>query len=258
LWRPREYFFFNRRFLRFDLNVNIKNVNIIYYIRKNLGFGNIRFLKFLNTVIVEFSVQDNIYDLLSIVNIFNGNLRCTIKEQHFKLWYNKLEVKFKKLNLLNLLPKYENNIKNINLHNSWLSGYIDSRALFYARWHKSKKLKEGKIIYLSCIFWHLNDDLLLKIKEVIHSTSKIEYKIKGNLPLYKIVIESFNEKNKIIIYLNNYSLKTIKKKKYKCWKNLLKQEEKYLKTGKQDIEEVQKLLIKFIHLIKKDEELKKL
>jgi len=67
------------------LNVQIKNEHIIYYIKKNLGFGNIRKLKFLDTIIIEYSVQENIYDLLKLVDILNGNLRCKSKEQYFKI-----------------------------------------------------------------------------------------------------------------------------------------------------------------------------
>lgn len=47
-------FYLNRRYLRFEINVNIKNIDIIYYIKKKLGIGNIRRLKFLNMIIVDF------------------------------------------------------------------------------------------------------------------------------------------------------------------------------------------------------------
>jgi len=67
------------------------------------------------------------------VLLFNGNLRCKSKEQHFKIWYNKLKVKLKKMNLLNLLPEYKEQIQSISLMNSWLLGFIDSRVLFYGR-----------------------------------------------------------------------------------------------------------------------------
>jgi len=87
-------------------------------IKNKLGFGNIRRLKFLDTIIVEYSVQENINDLLKLVFIFNGNLRCISKEQYFRIWYNKLKVKLRKMNLLNLLPLYIEEIKPINLTNS--------------------------------------------------------------------------------------------------------------------------------------------
>jgi len=70
--------------LRFELNVNIKNESIIYYIKNELNFGNIRKLKFLDTVIIEYSVQDNVFDLIKLTHLLNGNFRCSGKEQQFQ------------------------------------------------------------------------------------------------------------------------------------------------------------------------------
>lgn len=155
-----------------------------------------------------------------------------------------MEVKLKKFDLLKLLPIYKKKIKSISLLNSWLAGYIDSRVLFYGRWHKSKKLKEGKELYLNCIFWHLNIDLLIEIKNIVNSNSKIEFKTKWNLPFYKLVIENIDEKFCIINYLNKFKLKSLKKKKYKYWKLLLILENNYIKTGYQNIDKIDKILIK--------------
>lgn len=235
-------FIVNRRYLRFELNCSLKNQATIFYIKNKLGFGNIRKLKFLDTIIIEYSVQDNVADLLKLVKIFNGNLRCISKLQYFKLWYKKLRVKLKKMNLLNLLPEFIEDIKSINLLNSWLLGFIDSRVFFYGRWHKSKKLKEGKELYLCCIFWHLNKDLLLKIKEAFNISSKIEEKQKWNLPFSKLVVDDINEKNKICEYLIKFKLKTLKLKKYKYWKKLLELENDYKKTGIQDLKKIEKVL----------------
>ena len=246
-------FIVNRRYLRFELNCSIKNQATIYLIKNKLGFGNIRKLKFLDTIIIEYSVQDNVIDLLKLVKIFNGNLKCISKKQYFNLWYKKLKVKLKKMNLLDLLPAYIDDIKTINLSNSWLLGYIDSRVFFYGRWHKSKKLKDGKELYLCCIFWHLNKDLLLKIKEVFNINNKIEEKQKWNLPFFKLVVDDVNEKNKICEYLIKFKLKTLKLEKYKNWKILLDFENNYKKTGIQDIKKIQKYLDRLLLNVDEDE-----
>lgn len=235
-------FIVNRRYMRFELNCSLKNQSIIYLIKEKLKFGNIRRLRFLDTIIIEYSVQDNIIDLLKLIYIFNGNFRCISKEQYFKVFYNKLKIKLKKLDLLHLLPEYNSNIKIISFNNSWLLGYIDSRAFFYGRWHKSKKLKEGKELYLCCSFFHLNKDLLYKLKEVLNSNSKIEEKLKWNLPFFKLVIENINEKNIINEYLLKYKLKSIKINKYKYWKILLKFENIYKKKGIQNLNQIEKIL----------------
>lgn len=246
-------FIVNRRYLRFELIRSIKHQSIIYYIKDNLGFGNIQKFKFLDTIIVVFFVQENINELLILLNIFNGNLKCSLKEQQFKVWYNKLKVKLKKLDLLNLLPEYIVSIQDINLLNSWLLGYIDSRVLFYGRWHKSKKLKDGKELYLCCIFWHLNKDLLLKIKKILDTNSKVEEKLKWNLPFFKLVIDNIEDKNKIMNYLLKFKLKSKKKNRYKIWKILLDNENKCIETGVQDFSLIDKYLIKLSSTIEAGE-----
>jgi hypothetical protein len=104
--------------LRFELNCTFNNDSLIYLIKRKLGFGCIRKLKFLDTRIIEFSVQENYYDLLKLIHIFNGNFRCTYKEQSFRIFYKKLKIKLKKLNLLDLLPIYKENLKPINFSDS--------------------------------------------------------------------------------------------------------------------------------------------
>ena len=101
-------FIVNRRYLRFESCVPIQNQDIIYYIKNKLGFGEIRMLRFLDTKIIEFSIQSDQADLnnlLILINIFNGNLRCISKEQHFKIFYNKLKIKLisKKFNSMLLV-----------------------------------------------------------------------------------------------------------------------------------------------------------
>jgi len=246
-------FIVNRRYLRFELNCTIKNNSIIYLIKNKLQFGDVRRLRFLDTIIVEFSVQENVYDLLKLVYIFNGNLRCKSKEQYFRIFYNKLKVKLKKMDLLHLLPEYKKEIKDVSLKNSWFLGYIDSRALFYGRWHKSKNLEKGREIYLCCIFWHLNKELLYKIKNLLLLKNNVEFKSKWNLPFYKIILDQLDEKIVISTYLQKFKLKSIKKKRYKYWKHLLKHEYLYKKTGFSDLNKIEKILIKLSSTVNEDE-----
>jgi hypothetical protein len=96
----------------------LKNSNILYYIKNKLGFGSIRKIKFLNTIILEYYVQDNIYNLLELIKIFNGEFRCSSKNQHFLIFYKKIKVKLKKNNLLDILPDYKDKLKAVTLQSS--------------------------------------------------------------------------------------------------------------------------------------------
>lgn len=245
--------------MRFELNVNIKYDYIVLYIKRKLGFGEIRKLKFLDTIILEFSVQDNLEDLLKLIYIINGNLRCPYKEQQFRVFYKKLEVKLKKLEKLYLLPSYNGNLKDVSLANSWFLGYCENKQLLYARWHKSKKLLQGRELYINCIFWHLNDKLLLKIKDLLKSKANIDSKIKYNLPFFKLVIEDINEKIIIKNYLTKYKYKNKKKEKiFEIWKLLLDIEQQYLLKGSdQPIEQIDKHLNNLKNFFLEDEALYK-
>jgi hypothetical protein len=98
--------------------MSLKNSSIIYRIKNLLGFGNIRKLKFLDTIIIEFYIQDSIFDLLNLIYILNGNFRCPVKLNHFEIFYKKLKVKLKKLNLIHLLPDFIKETKKVSLSNS--------------------------------------------------------------------------------------------------------------------------------------------
>lgn len=252
-------FYCNRRYLRFELNVNIKYDYIILYIKKNLGFGTIRKLKFLDTIILEFSVQDNVDDLLKLIYIINGNLRCSYKEQQFRVFYKKLEVKLRKLEKLYLLPSYNLNLKDVSLDNSWFLGYCENKQLLYARWHKSKKLAQGRQLYINCIFWHLNENLLLKIKNLLKSKANVDSKIKYNLPFFKLVIEDISEKIIIKNYLTKYKYKNKKKEKiFEIWKLLLDiEQECLLKSLEQPIDKIDKHLDNLKEFFLEDEALYK-
>jgi len=112
-------FIVNRRYARFELSCFLKNESLLYYIKNKLGFGSIRKLKFLDTVIVEFFVHDdNLINCLRLIDILNGNIRCVLKNKYFYIYYNKLKVKLKKNDLLHLLPVYIENLKPITLQSS--------------------------------------------------------------------------------------------------------------------------------------------
>jgi hypothetical protein len=57
-------------------------------------------------------------------------------------------------------------------------------------------------------------------------------------------LNSINEKNIIINYLNMYKLKGEKKKRFKYWKYLFNLECKYIETGVQNFEEIENALKK--------------
>ena len=113
--------------LRFEISQSAKDVNILYYIKKELGFGQV--IK-QGERTSRFIVQD-LTNLHLLILLFNGNLVLPSKKKIFK-------------NFLDNFNKKVNNgkIKNFecinfisseifpSLINSWLSGFTDAEACF--------------------------------------------------------------------------------------------------------------------------------
>jgi hypothetical protein len=62
-----------------------------------------------------------------------------------------------------------------------------------------------------------------------------------------------NEKNNINMYLSKFKLKSEKINRYKYWKILLKFENIYINTKKQDLIKIEKFLIKLNSTVNEDE-----
>lgn len=119
----------------FDISVSIKDIQVIYYIKKELGFGKVirKDLVHQNdpleqkvqgsdeTVSFYVTSEDNFSRLVSL---FNGNL-CTVnKKQDFKNWLEIFNKQYSKDILY--IPR---DIKP-SLNTGWFSGYIDATAEF--------------------------------------------------------------------------------------------------------------------------------
>ena len=167
----------------------------------------------------------------------------------------KLKVKLNKNNQEHMLPPFIKNINKITLANSWLAGYADSRFLFYARWHKSKRLKAGKKLYTVIFVWDLYENFLIKLKDDLNLKNKIEFKSKMNLPFFKLAIDDLNEKNIFNKYFEKYKLRSIKAKKYMNWKDLLNYEN--IDDSDRNFEKIERIFQK-ISLNKEEDEICKI
>jgi hypothetical protein len=71
----------------FDISVSIKDIQVLYYIKKELGFGKILINKDSGGCYEGASASfyvTNFYNFYRLVTLFNGNL-CTVnKKQEFK------------------------------------------------------------------------------------------------------------------------------------------------------------------------------
>ena len=103
----------------FDVTQSLNDVQVLYYIKKELGFGKvlIRSEKQRNVGVFYVTSEEN---FLRLINIFNGNLSTNYKKEQFKNGLNVFNNQYKK-NILfinrSILP---------SLNTGWLSGFADA------------------------------------------------------------------------------------------------------------------------------------
>ena len=194
----------------FDISVNIKDIQVLYYIRKELGFGKIIIKKdYVGAPVGAFYVS-NYSNFYRLVSLFNGNLCSVNKKQEFKTW----------LKIFN--NQYSKEIIFINrdikpsLTTGWLSGYIDAVGSFSGR--EAVENNESKSIIPYLTFYILHKEYY--ILNVISETLNIKIKnIKQNKDKdgWILSISSFNKLKQIINYLKRYPLKTKKSLAFTKW-----------------------------------------
>jgi hypothetical protein len=110
----------------FDITQNLSDIQVLYYIKKQLGFGKvlIREEESRNVGVFYVSSKENFTKLISI---FNGNLSINSKKEQFKLWLNTYNEQY------NMSILFKNHLVKPCLHSSWLSGFVDAEGCFYGR-----------------------------------------------------------------------------------------------------------------------------
>nr|YP_009059710.1 LAGLIDADG/HNH endonuclease [Parasitella parasitica]AIO05760.1 LAGLIDADG/HNH endonuclease [Parasitella parasitica] len=192
-------------YLEFKVTQSSIDAQILFYIKKELGFGSVR-VQDKNNKTHHFRVRDQ-KGILKLIHIFNGNLLTERKNNQFKLW---LEA-FNKVYKTDI--KLIQNDNNPTLDNAWLSGLSDSEGCFTVSVIKqSESYNQVQVQY---ILSQKNElELMTKIAalfdgKVTYLKSYDGYNMTVNLPKLR----------KVINYFNNYTLKT---KKYIDYFNWLK------------------------------------
>jgi hypothetical protein len=194
-----------RGYLVFKVTQSSVDAQVLFYIKKELGFGSVTVQSKLNQT-HQYRVRD-IDNLLKIIKIFNGNLITKNKKLQFKSWLEAFNLKYK-TNIIHI----ESNGK-VNLCNAWLSGFTASHA-------------EG--CFTSSAYLSKTGKYVVTVRYVISQKDDVEFsKLLANLiDGYVIHIKSYNgystvvnfgKLNKILSYLHNYPLKTKKHVSYLRW-----------------------------------------
>lgn len=206
-----SFIVFNNK-VYFDISVNIKDIQVVYYIKKELGFGKVIIKKDLDncckSVTASFYVT-SLCNFYRLITLFNGNL-CTVnKKEQFKNWLKFFNNQYSKDIL------FIDRVLKPSLTTGWLSGYIDALGSFTGRLEKSNQLQARKP-YLTFFILQKEFYILNVICYILNISFKyIKYnKYEG---VWTLTISSFNKLKLIINYLNRYPLKTNKSLAFAKW-----------------------------------------
>lgn len=182
---------------------NILDIQLAYYIKKQLGYGLITKVKDKNAVILRVASSRGIEKIITLIN---GKFRSTTKfeqisnnilnHHRFKEFNNKITLE------LNSSP---------NLENSWLAGFSDADASFQIKILNRDDRKEVRLNYQ---IDHQKDYLLILIKNILGGNTGY----RQSQDTYYYGSTSFGSAKKVINYFDRYHLLSTKYINYLKWR----------------------------------------
>lgn len=181
------------------ITFNNKDISLAYYIKSQIGYGNIYKIKNKNAVNL---VIANKLGLIKVINLINGKIRKISKLNQI----NNQIVKFK------FLVDFKLNISN-NLNNYWLAGFSDADASFQIKIisRLDRKLPEIRLNFQI----DQKDSYILELIKSFFG-GYIGYRSKINCYYYGTT--SFVSAKKVINYFNTYHLLSTKYIAFLIWR----------------------------------------
>jgi len=168
----------------FGITQNLDNIQVLYGIKKQLGFGKVLIRKESSPARLGSASQatngqqskgifyvtpgpkgDNFHRLITI---FNGNLCSKNKKEQFKIW------------LKTYNSQYDCNIQFIDrlvkpsLNTAWLSGFLDAEGCFTGRVKACHTYNLNKVPFLTFSVFKEEFYILSKIREILLSGPTID------------------------------------------------------------------------------------
>ena len=177
----------------FSIHLHLVDLPLLYKIKTELNMGNV----YINNNTCIFIVKAK-NDVISLINIFNGNLYLNKRKLLFANWVDNFNKK-NKLNIQLLETSF-----TPNLSNSWLAGFIDAEGCFMVSVSKTKIIQR---------FVLGQKDAEQEFKFLSLLLNGYTEKLKNN---DRLVI-NFSNLNILLAYLNNHKLYSTKEKSLEKW-----------------------------------------
>ena len=229
---------------RFFIEITQKDVQLMYKIRTQLGFGKVtRIVKPNNQIYWRYSVYD-LKNLTRLIWLFNGNLITVKKQKQFQIWV----AEFNKTHNLDIL--FSRKKPEICLKNAWLSGFFEGDIGF---WVQSKDIvrinKDNSQSYKIEMKFYITQkdekELLNKIKHLFQIPSNIYQITNGSsTEKYNRLETSLLKSHLLLIqYLTKYPFLGKRQIIFNRWKRVLGYRIKEYPITKKSIIKLQRLML---------------
>lgn len=156
----------------FEITQSIKNVKLLYFLRKNLGFGKVQiFSKDKKSYCRWYTSQKK--NILLLIFLLNGNLILEKRQKQFFSFLEKINMSW------NLSIQKKPSFCQVSLDDAWLSGFCDADAGFYTNiktnFKGQKKKSGGYFVKFFTKFYITQcgeEKTLMRIFDLVGATNK--------------------------------------------------------------------------------------
>ncbi len=196
-------------YLEFRITQSSKDAQILFMIKKELGFGVVRIQDSIrNTHCYRVRDKKNIVKLISIIN---GNIFLGSRKEQFKLWLHAFNLKYKE-NILYLDKEFKP-----SLNDAWLSGFTDAEGCFTCSVYDNKS-NTAKLVRLRYILSQKgNSENMDHLAKIVGGKSHYIESYCG----YNVTVNT-TKLSPILLYFSFYPLKTKKYITYFNWVKIYK------------------------------------
>ena len=205
--------------LSFVLTQSTEDIQILNYIKNNLGFGRV-IKQSIKGNTHRFVIQDK-NNLFLICLLFNGNMVFPSRNARFLTFLSTFNEKLLKLNLSIITPKMNTILPTLN--DSWISGITDGEGCFSSSLLSNSSAY--RIRYILTQKWESNKYVLEHISTLFNqSLASVQPHTANNV--FELRVNGVKNIRNLFPYFDKYSLKTQKKESYDKWKLLCHKLEK--------------------------------
>lgn len=190
-------------YLEFKVTQSSVDAQILFYIKKELGFGSVSVQDKINKT-HHYRVRDK-KNIFKLIEIFNGNILTKHNNNQFKLWVEGFNL------IYNMDIKYVEPTHKVSLYNGWLSGFTDAEGCFTSSVLTSKQGKNTVTVRY-----------VISQKNDIEFSKNVAILINGYITHVKSyngynTVVNFSKLSTILNYLKHNPLKTKKLISYNRW-----------------------------------------